>query len=103
MIGALKVNFFSRRAYISNDDIMLKPKEFSLLECLINNKDIPLTSQKLYHQVWGSSEHFDKRTVWVHISTLRKKLTTNWIKNCPKIILIRNYGYVLTLNEERYE
>ncbi|MBQ1206733.1 MAG: winged helix-turn-helix domain-containing protein, partial [Clostridia bacterium] len=50
------------------------PKEYSLLETLILNRNIALSREKLINLVWGFDYEGDTRTVDVHIRQLRAKL-----------------------------
>ena len=68
------------------------PKEFELLEVLINNCNIALSRGRLLELVWGYDFEGDTRTIDVHIQKLRKKLGwENAIKTVYKL------GYRLEL------
>lgn len=101
-LGALELSLSSRRAFLNGEDLLLKPREFYLLEVLIRNRDRILTAQEIYQLIWGSEAN-DIRTVWVHMSMLRKKLEDSSVPDCPKLISIRQQGYLLTLDEDKYE
>lgn len=101
-LGALELSLSSRRAFLNGEDLLLKPREFYLLEVLIRNRDRILTAQEIYQLIWGSEAN-DIRTVWVHMSMLRKKLADSSVPDCPKLISIRQQGYLLTLDEDKYE
>ncbi|MCZ0704514.1 DNA-binding response OmpR family regulator [Natronobacillus azotifigens] len=101
-LGALELSLSSRRAFLNGEDLLLKPREFYLLEVLIRNRDQILTAQEIYQLIWGSEAN-DIRTVWVHMSMLRKKLADNSVPDFPKLISIRQQGYLLTLDEDKYE
>ena len=70
----VRIDFSARRAYLDNEDVMLSPKEFELLEILIINRNLALSRDKLITHVWGFDFEGDERTVDVHIRNLRKKL-----------------------------
>lgn len=55
-------------------EIPLTPKEYELLEVLVQNTNIALSREKLLELVWGYDFAGDTRTVDVHIRNLRKKL-----------------------------
>lgn len=70
----IRVEFDNRRVYKNGEEIPLKPREFDLLEVLINNRNLALSREKLLHLVWEFDYEGDTRTVDVHIQRLRQKL-----------------------------
>ncbi len=73
-MGNLKLDIRARRAYLNHEDLLLKPREFAVLEVLIKQSGTPISAQELYEWLWALDTAGDIRTVWVHISTLRSKL-----------------------------
>lgn len=61
------------RAYLYGNDLLLTPKELSLLIILLQKQGQYIPSQELYEQVWGMKA-VDTRTVKQHIHRLREKL-----------------------------
>jgi DNA-binding response OmpR family regulator len=55
----------------------LTPKEFALLFTLVQNEGREVSSKELYTAAWGLPAYDDARTVWPHISKLKKKLGLN--------------------------
>ena len=74
LISGRLMKFGNRRVYKSGEEVGLKPKEFDLLEALINNRNLALTREKLLRLVWGYDYEGDSRTVDVHIQRVRRKL-----------------------------
>lgn len=70
----ITVEFDNRRVYKNGNEIILKPKEFDLLETFINNRNLALSREKLISLVWDYSFDGDYRTVDVHVQKLRQKL-----------------------------
>lgn len=70
----LTLDTISRRACINGQDILVRPREFALLEVLIKNKGCFISADRLYQSVWGMESVEDTRTVKEHISRLRRKL-----------------------------
>jgi len=70
----LRLDFTARRAYLDNVDLLLKTKEFALLELLIKNQGRYLAAEELYRWVWDMEPEGDLRTIKVHVSGLRHKL-----------------------------
>lgn len=96
-IGKLVLNHTSRRAFLNGEDLMLKPKEFSILLILINNYETTISAAELYEKVWGMDMAGDARTVKEHISRIRSKLgKTSGIS----ILSERGRGYRLEFLKE---
>ena len=68
------VNYTNKKVTKGGEEINLTPREFSLLETLIINRNIALSRDKLIDLVWASDFDGDTRTVDVHIQRLRTKL-----------------------------
>lgn len=73
-IDDIKIDFDSRRVFRGGEEVVLKPKEFSLLEALVRNRNLALSREKLLSIVWEYDYEGDTRTVDVHIQQLRRKL-----------------------------
>ena len=73
--------------------ILLTEKEVQLLELLLNNKDHPLSKNKILSQVWQYSEDADTHTVETHIYRLRKKIKKKF--DDDSFILNNKDGYLL--------
>ncbi len=75
--------------------IMLKAKEYALLDCLYRYKNTIVTKDKLFDEVWGDSFYSDG-TLNVHIRKLREKLEED--PNDPKMIkTVWGTGYILEI------
>lgn len=70
----IRIEFDNRRVFKAGTEVELKPKEFDLLEALINNRNLALSREKLLRLVWDFDYEGDSRTVDVHIQRLRQKL-----------------------------
>lgn len=70
----LTVDFDARKVFRAGEPVDLTPKEFSLLEALIKNRNIALSREKILALVWKYDYEGDTRTVDVHIQQLRYKL-----------------------------
>lgn len=70
----IRIEFENRRVYKDGKEVMLKPREFDLLEVLVSNRNIALTREKLLRLVWEYDYEGDTRTVDVHIQRIRQKL-----------------------------
>jgi DNA-binding response OmpR family regulator len=74
----------SRIVRAHGEPVALTPKEFDLLESLLEHRGLVLSREQLLEQVWGYRYFGDSRTVDVHVRQLRRKLadacpiTTVW-------------------------
>ncbi len=70
----------------------LTPKEFDLLQYLMENRGRVLSRDQLLDRVWGYASHTDTRIVDVHMSHLRDKIELD-PKNPVCIRTVRGVGY----------
>ncbi|WP_409228447.1 winged helix-turn-helix domain-containing protein [Gudongella sp. SC589] len=77
------------RVMVDDKEIILTPKEFDLLQYLMENQGIVLSRDKIMNQVWGFDFEGETRTVDVHIRTLRMKLGDNG----ESVQTVRGIGY----------
>ncbi len=73
----IEINFDEHTVRKSGVEVPLKPIEFELLSVLAKNKNIAISREELLRMVWGIDFVGETRTVDVHISQLRKKLSLN--------------------------
>jgi len=73
-LDGVEIDFKSRQVFLHKNLVECTPKEFDLLEVLVNNRNIALSRDKLLELAWGYDYMGDTRTVDVHIQKLRKKL-----------------------------
>ena len=74
VFGALRLEMLSGRAYLNGDDLLLGPKEFSLLFALAQNEGTIISAEQLYQKVWNAPIGNDKNALQNRISAIRKKL-----------------------------
>ena len=72
--GPLTLRISSRKAYAAGTELSLTPKEYTLLECLIRNRNMVLSREQLLVKCWGYDYDGDVRAVDTHIRRLREKL-----------------------------
>lgn len=70
----VKIDFNSHQVFHDGQVVECTPKEYELLEVLVNNRNIALSRERLLELVWGYDFEGGTRTVDVHIQKLRKKL-----------------------------
>lgn len=92
VVGEVEIDPAGRTVTVRGQEVVLRRKEFELLECLARNKGRVLTRQAILDQVWGRDEYIDEHTVDVHISWLRQKIEED--PGDPTLILtVRGVGY----------
>lgn len=92
-IGDLEVDLLSRQVKRGGQDIELKPREYKILEFMLEHKGQVVTRTMMLENVWDY--HFDPLTnvVDVHISRLRKKLDQGF--ETPIIHTVKGAGYII--------
>lgn len=85
----LKMNLEQRTVEIDMKRVQLTKSEFTLLKCLLENKNKVLDRERLIKNLQGDSTVVTSRTVDTHMTGLRKKIK-EYSKN---IISIRGIGY----------
>lgn len=73
--------------------LRLANKEFQMLEMLMLNKGIIISSDTFMEKIWGYDTETNQNVVWVYISYLRKKLSM--LNANIAIKAVRNRGYTL--------
>lgn len=81
--------------------IDLAPKEFSILEYLINNKGRVVSAEELIEHIWSSDASMFSNAIKVHVSTLRKKLSE--YSEGEIISNIRGAGYIIKEVAGKYD
>ncbi len=71
----------------------LSGKEYQIMEMLMQNPGILISTDKFITHIWGWDSSVDASVVWVHISNIRKKLDS--IQAPLEIRFVRGGGYVL--------
>ena len=90
--GNLMLNLVSRRAFLADKELVLSPKEFSLLAELMRHQGAVLSRDLLLTRVWGYDFFGDTRTVDVHVRWLREKIEDN-PSQPARITTVRGIGY----------
>ena len=71
----------------------LAGKDFQMMEMLMMNPGILISTEKFMDKIWGIDSEADISTAWTYISYLRKKLTA--LEADVQIKAVRNSGYTL--------
>ena len=92
-VGDLEMDLLARTVKRAGQKVLLQPREFRLLECLMRNAGRVVTRTMLLEKVWDY--HFDPQTnvIDVHISRLRGKIDKEF--ETPLLHTVRGAGYRL--------
>jgi len=90
IIKNIRVDCKSHNVYKDGQLVALTPKEYELLEFLLNNPNIAFSRESLLKHVWGYDFYGSTRTVDTHILNLRNKLGL-----ADKIQTVHKMGYRL--------
>ncbi len=92
-VGDLSLDRLSHKVTRAGEEIVLQPREYRLLEYLMQNAGKVVTRTMLLEHVWDY--HFDPQTnvIDVHVSRLRAKIDKDF--EAPLIQTIRGAGYMI--------
>ena len=100
LLARVRAMLRRREDYTSNaelscgDQTVTLPKlEFKLMELLMNNQGICLSTEDMLTKVWGYETDSDIGVVWVYLSYLRKRLAA--LGSAVEIKARRGVGYTL--------
>jgi DNA-binding response OmpR family regulator len=93
VIGNIRLDTNTRTVTLDNQPVNLTPKEFSVLEFLLYNRNRAISRFNMAEHVWGDA--FDPFTmsnnIDVHIKNLRRKLDD---QTGQRIVTVRGVGYM---------
>ena len=95
-VGPLELDRLAHKVTRNGKDIPVQPREFRLLEYLMQNAGQVVTRTMLLEHVWDY--HFDPQTnvIDVHISRLRSKIDKG--ADAPLLHTVRGAGYMIRDN-----
>ncbi len=73
-VGRIKLNPHCYTVYVDEQEIMLAPKEFTILKLLMENSGRIVSRESLLLRIWGYDFDGNDRVVDNHIKKLRKAL-----------------------------
>lgn len=98
-VGDLQLDSGSRRVYRTDEEIFLTAAEFTLLETLLSDAGQVIPREELVLRVQGRSHNPYDRSIDVHISHLRKKLSVH-SDGSDRIKSVRGVGHYYSLQSE---
>jgi DNA-binding response OmpR family regulator len=90
--GPVRLDQRSRRAWVGDVELVLRPKEQELLAVLIAAAGEAVRREQLMDDVWDENWHGSTKTLDVHVANLRRKLADagdRW----DRIATLRGFGY----------
>ena len=91
--GDITIEPSRNRLTVRGAEVALAPKEFRLLQVLMEHRGRIVTRQMLLEKVWGYDFEGEHQTISVHARWLREKIEID--PNNPKhIITVRSRGYM---------
>lgn len=72
--GDLSVRLSTRQVFCAGEEVKLTPKEYALLVCLMQHRNLVLSREQLLVKCWGYDYEGEARAVDTHIKRLREKL-----------------------------
>jgi two-component system response regulator QseB len=79
----------TREVRLGGEPVALSPREFAVLQALLEHPGRILSRAQLEERLYGWGEEVESNVVEVHVHTLRRKLGTGFIRN------VRGVGYRL--------
>lgn len=93
-MGELILDHTSRKVTKAGKVINLRPKEYSLLRCLMLNEGNAVSKAHILHTVWGVSVQNASTRLQVCVKSLREKIGSG-DGSGPEIKNIRGFGYII--------
>ena len=98
-VGDLSLNQQSAELSCGDKSVVLPKLEYKLMELLMLNRGICLSTEDMLVKVWGYDTDAEIGVVWVYISYLRKRLAA--LGSGVEIRARRGVGYLLSAGEEK--
>jgi two-component system OmpR family response regulator len=95
-VGSLELDLATRRVRRGGAEIVLRRKEFDLLECLMRNAGHVISRSFILDEVWGEDAEVWTNSIDVHIKYLRDKIDKPF-EGPPMIRTIHGVGYKIDI------
>ena len=96
--GGLSLSVPRHEVRFEGEEIDLTSREFSLLQVLMENKNVVLSRDSLLEKVWGYDYMGETNVVDVYVRYLRSKIDN--VYGCSVIQTVRGVGYVIRDDHE---
>ncbi len=104
VLGDLTIDPSSRRSFVREREVSLRPKEFDLLVALATASGTALSRGDLMARIWDENWHGSTKTLDVTVANLRTSLSAAadaTAANMPTVTTLRGYGYRLDRPPEK--
>lgn len=98
-VGDLELDPAARRVRVDGAEVELRPKEFDLLEVLMQRAGKVVPRDRVMSLVWGDDWFGSTKTLDVHMASLRQRLGEDGADG-SRVTTIRGVGYRLELPGE---
>ena len=71
----------------------LSGKEFQIMEMFMQSPGMIISTERIMTHIWGWDTDVDTSVIWVHVSNLRKKLSS--LSSGAEIRFVRGAGYIM--------
>jgi len=92
-VADLHMDVHHRRVHRAGRPIALSPREFDVLQLLMQEPGRVFSRTELCERVWQRDHEYDTRTVEIFITRLRKKVDSGY--SAPLIHTVRSIGYTI--------
>lgn len=99
LVGDIRLDIGTRRAFVRSEEIPLTAVEFKLLEVLLRSAGQVVKRNDLAMQVLERTLSYEDRSLDVHVSNLRRKIG-NKTEHGSRIQTIRGVGYLYAVSSE---
>ena len=93
--GDVRMDLVSRKVTRAGEPVTLSPREFELLQILMQEPGRTFSRDEICERMWGREHEYDTRTVEIFVMRLRKKLDDG--SSAPLIETVRGVGYTFRL------
>jgi DNA-binding response OmpR family regulator len=87
--GCIEIDTCTRSVTCDGRDVVLSPKEFAILQSLVENAGKVVPRERLMSSIYGLDDEVGSNVLEVHVHNLRKKLAEATLK------AVRGFGYRL--------
>jgi len=91
-VGSLRIDYAARRAWLHDEELVLAPREFDLLELFTRHEGETMRREYIMSEVWDENWWGSTRTLDTHVASLRRKLGDT-SDNPERIITVRGVGF----------
>jgi len=92
-VGPIEIDTGSRSVKVNGEAVVLKPREFTLLEFLMRHQNKVVSPDDILQSVWSSDSDATSETIYTHIKNVRKKLAAAGADNF--IRTVHGAGYIV--------